>query len=169
MRRFTNEIIFKISTGVKNDAVFSYYSTFMPEKSFNEKEKKIIKDSEDFIQSIETFVSGIMYFAIFNKFMRHYVPFIRGKIIRLLKNRDYLFYRIINIIKERRIEIENTPLDRPLSHDMLTSLLTANTSRDINAVKHADADLLRPMTDGEIFANIFDAMRAGSDTVSKLF
>src|SRR5437763_14880880 len=64
MRRFTNEIIFKISTGVKNDAVFSYYSTFMPEKSFNEKERKKIKDSEDFIQSIETFISGMIYFSI---------------------------------------------------------------------------------------------------------
>ncbi|POG70210.1 hypothetical protein GLOIN_2v1619029, partial [Rhizophagus irregularis DAOM 181602=DAOM 197198] len=36
---------------------------------------------------------------------------------------------------------------------MLTSYITANTPRDINVLKQADADLLRPMTDKEIFAN----------------
>ena len=78
-----------------------------------------------------------------------------------------MFGRIQNIINGRRIEIENTPLDQPLRHDMLTSFLIANTSRDINNTKHVDADLCRPMTDKEIFGNVFDAMRAGTDTVSK--
>jgi hypothetical protein len=39
--------------------------------------------------------------------------------------------------------------------------------RDINNVKHADPDLLRPMTDKEILGNILDALAAGIDTVSK--
>jgi len=38
MHRFTNEITFIIATGVKNNSVFSYYSTFIPENSFNEEE-----------------------------------------------------------------------------------------------------------------------------------
>jgi hypothetical protein len=76
--------------------------------------------------------------------MRHYIPFIRGKVKSLLKNRDYLFDKMYNIIRERRIEIENTPLDQPLRYDMLTSHLTANTSRGVKFVKHG-ADLLRPM------------------------
>jgi hypothetical protein len=50
---------------------------------------------------------------------------------------------------------------------MLTSYITANTPRDINSEKHVDADLLRPMTDKEIFGNLLDAMIAGTDTVSK--
>jgi cytochrome P450 len=33
-------------------------------------------------------------------------------------------------------------------------------------VKHADVDLLRPMTDKEIFGNILEAMLGGTDTVS---
>ncbi|RGB22853.1 cytochrome P450 [Rhizophagus diaphanus] len=52
---------------------------------------------------------------------------------------------------------------------MLTSYITANTPRDINVMKHADADLLRPMTDKEIFGNILDAMIGGTDTTSNLF
>src|SRR5205814_7107084 len=81
MRRFTNEMIFRISTGTKNDAVFSYYSTLIPNDSLNEIEKEKIKESEDFIQSLETLLSGVIYFFIFNKFIRCYVPFIRGKVI----------------------------------------------------------------------------------------
>ncbi|PKK66311.1 cytochrome P450 [Rhizophagus irregularis] len=50
---------------------------------------------------------------------------------------------------------------------MLTSFITANTSRDINAVKHVDdADLLRPMTDKEIFSNILEAMTGGTDSTA---
>ena len=49
---------------------------------------------------------------------------------------------------------------------MLTSYITANTQRDINVTKHADADLLRPMTDKEIFGNIIEAISGGIETVS---
>ena len=88
----------------------------------------------------------------------------------LLKNRDYFFYRLYNIIKKRRIEIENTPLYQPLSHDILTSCMTANTPRDANAIKHTtDSDLLRPMTDQEIFGIILDAMLGGLNPVNKFY
>jgi len=168
MRRFTTDIIFRITTGVKNDCLTSYYNTFILENNdpLNEKEND---ESENLIHSLNKYLSGVSYYFIFNRFMRHYVPYVRGKGKDLLKNRDYLFDRLYNIIKERRIEIENTPLDQPLRHDMLTTCMVANTSRDINAVKHADADLLRPMTDKEIFGNILDSMLGGADTVSKLF
>ncbi|GBC07861.1 hypothetical protein RclHR1_07730014 [Rhizophagus clarus] len=172
MYRFTNEIIFRISTGVKNDSVTSYYKKITLENNnitLNEKEIGKIEESEKFIKSIDTFLKGIIYFVIFNKFMRHYVPFIRGKVKNLLKNRDYLYDKIFDIIKKRRIEIENTPLDQPLRHDMLMSQITANTPRDISSVKHADVDLLRPMTDNEIFGSIIDSMAGGTATIANLF
>jgi hypothetical protein len=170
MYRFTNEIIFRISTGIKNNAVASYYHTLVPESnvSLNEKERQKFEKTEKFIQSIEIYTNGVLYFLILNKFIRHYIPFIRGKTNSLLKNKEYFFGELYNIIKERRTEIENTPLDQPLRHDMLTSHLTANTLRDINSTKHSDADLSRPMTDKEIFGNISDAVRGGTDTVNKI-
>ncbi|CAB5332171.1 unnamed protein product [Rhizophagus irregularis] len=172
MHRFSNDMIFKISIGKRNNSVASYYHTLVPESNdLDEKEKEKIKESEDFIQSLETLIRGAIYFFYFNRFMRHYVPFIRGKAISLLKNRDYLYEKLYNIIKERRTEIENTPLNQPLRHDMLTSFITANTPRDINIVRHGDvdADLLRPITDKEILGNILDAIGGGTDTVSNLF
>ena len=47
---------------------------------------------------------------------------------------------------------------------MLTSFITANTPRD---VKHADSDLLRPMTDREIRIGVHEAVSGGTDTVRK--
>ncbi|POG70205.1 cytochrome P450 [Rhizophagus irregularis DAOM 181602=DAOM 197198] len=168
MRRFTNEMIFKIATGTKNDAIASYYNMLINDNknSLNDKENEKLNESKNFIESIETYLAGMFYFFAFNNFTRNYVPFIRGKAKKLLKNKDYLFDKLYTIIKERRTEIENTPLDQPLRHDMLTSYITANTSRDINAVKHADVDLLRPMTDKEIFGNILEAMLGGTDTTA---
>jgi hypothetical protein len=166
MRRFATDITFKIATGVKNDSLTSYYNTFVPNI-----DPLIIKESEDsenLIRSVEIFLGGVSYYIIYNRFMRHYFPFVREEGNNLLKNRDYLFNRLQNVVKERRIEIENTPLDQPLGHDMLTSCMTANTPREINPVKHADdPDLLRPMTDKEAFGNILDIMLGGTDTVCK--
>src|SRR5436189_253288 len=68
-----------------------------------------------------------------------------------------MFGRVYSVIKERRIEIENTPLDKPLRRDMLMSFITANTPRDINNVKQSK----------EILGNIFIADTAEIDTVSK--
>ncbi|CAB5191623.1 cytochrome P450 [Rhizophagus irregularis DAOM 181602=DAOM 197198] len=171
MRRFTSEMIFRISTGVKIDIVASYYNTInLKNDSLNEKENEKLKESRNFIESIEIYMDGFMYFYTFNKFIRQYLPFIRGKVKKYLKNRDYLFNRLYTIIKDRRIEIENTPLDQPLRHDVLTSYITANTSRDINDVKQDDnVDLLRPMTDKDICMIILDAILGATDTTANLF
>ncbi|CAG8634694.1 9827_t:CDS:1, partial [Rhizophagus irregularis] len=55
MHRFSNDMIFKISIGKRNNSVASYYHTLVPESNdLDEKEKEKIKESEDFIQSLET-------------------------------------------------------------------------------------------------------------------
>ncbi|CAB5195392.1 unnamed protein product [Rhizophagus irregularis] len=172
MHRFTNDMIFKISIGERNNSITSYYHTLVPESNdLDKKEKGKINESENFIQSFELLIRGAIYFFYFNKFMRHYVPFIRGKAISLLKNRDYLYEKVYKIIKKRRVEIENTPCEQLLRNDMLTSNIIANTPRDIEIVRHGDvdADLLRPMTDKEILGNILDAVGGGTHSVSNLF
>ncbi|CAG8840190.1 24567_t:CDS:2, partial [Racocetra persica] len=143
MHRITNEIMFKTTTGVKNNAVAAYYYTiFAPEniKSLDENEQEKLKDSEDSVQSVHTYMD----------------------VKNLLKNKEILFDKVGKIVKERRIEIENTPLDQPLRHDFLTSHITTNTPRDINIINHSEAvDIVRPMNDKEIVDNIFEAITAG--------
>ncbi|CAB4427961.1 unnamed protein product [Rhizophagus irregularis] len=61
MHRFTNEMIFRISTGVKNNCVYSYYHTLIPEdNTLSEEEKEKIKESENVIQSLEVLLRGIV-------------------------------------------------------------------------------------------------------------
>jgi hypothetical protein len=55
------------------------------------------------------------------------------------------------IVKRRRQEIKDTPLDKPLPHDMLTSMIVKNTFRDVNYIETGEAN--RTMNDSEIFAN----------------
>jgi hypothetical protein len=43
----------------------------------------------------------------------HYVPFIHGKRKGFMKNKEYLFGVLDKVVKERKIETENTPLDQP--------------------------------------------------------
>ncbi|CAG8682736.1 4826_t:CDS:2, partial [Cetraspora pellucida] len=88
---------------------------------------------------------------------------------KLLENRDYLFEILNSIIKKRRKEIEETPVGTKLRHDMLTSLITANTERDINNIQSVKGDMLRPLPDVQIRGNLFDAFLGGTDTVSTSF
>lgn len=73
------------------------------------------------------------------------------------------------IIKKKRKEIEETPVGAKLRHNMLTSLITANTERDINNIKSVKGDMIRPLTDNEIRSNLFDAFTGSTDTISTSF
>ncbi|KAF0543018.1 cytochrome P450 [Gigaspora margarita] len=106
-----------------------------------------------------------MYFGYFS---RRYHPGLKDTIKYLLKNRDYVFETLDNIIKKRRKEIEEMPVGAKLGHDMLTTLIITNTERDMNQEKNITKDDIstRPMMDVEIRGNLLDAFIAGVDTVS---
>jgi len=162
IHRFANDMIVVLTTGNRIYSLPSYYNTISGKKA--DVLPASIEDSEAFIKSIRTFFFGNAFFffvpAVIRFFLRPYQN-------KLLKNRDYLFNKLDQIIKTRRREIEETPLDEPLRHDLLTSFITANTTRDINKTKKVfDEELLRPMTDVEIRGNMRDAIFAGTDTTA---
>lgn len=57
-----------------------------------------------------------------------------------------------------RQKIENIPLDKPLTNDLLISIITANTPRGINYNKINDKEVMRPMNDSEVRDIIFDGI-----------
>jgi hypothetical protein len=71
------------------------------------------------------------------------------------------------LIKNRRQEIEHTPLNESLSYDMLTSMIIKNTIRDNNYIETGEA--MRSMTDAEICLSIQEAISSGTFKVSKSF
>ncbi|CAB5392812.1 unnamed protein product [Rhizophagus irregularis] len=76
MHRFTNEIIFNIATGVKNNSVAAFYYTVVdPEsiKTLDKTEQAKMEYSEEFVQSIETYMSGsasVFCFVVY--FLEHH-------------------------------------------------------------------------------------------------
>ncbi|CAG8678131.1 4116_t:CDS:2 [Cetraspora pellucida] len=164
--RFTNDMIVVLTTGERSYSMGSYYNTLSPVKASHP--DTLIDDSDRFVKGITQFVVGVSLFVFLGPFMRHYVPIIRDKANSVLKNRDYLFGKLDTIIRKRRQEIE-VMQNKELKHDMLTSLIVANTERDINYKKTVGGEIFLPMTDIEIRSNILDAFLAGTDTTANLF
>ncbi|PKY17814.1 cytochrome P450 [Rhizophagus irregularis] len=163
--QFTNDMIFTLLTGERSYSMASYFN----ELSDNEKAERpsaLIDETVKFVQAIHKYLMGILLFQIVSPFLRHYFPYFKNKSDDMIENLKYLNQRFDSIIKRRRQEIENTPLDKPLSNDMLTSVIIANTPRDVNYDKNVNEKDMRPMTDIEIRGIIFDGIVAGTDTTA---
>ncbi|PKC00249.1 cytochrome P450 [Rhizophagus irregularis] len=143
----------------------AYFDTLSDEKS--DHPSAIVDDSVKLVQALRKHFLGFIMFVYVSPFLRHYIPFFKSKADDLLLNLRFINKRLDEIIKRRRQAIENTPLDKPLSNDMLTSVITANTTRDVNHVKTVGGEALnRPMTDSEIRGIILDGFFGGTDTTA---
>ncbi|RGB40801.1 cytochrome P450 [Rhizophagus diaphanus] len=164
MQRFTNDMIIVLTTGKRIYSLPSYFNTISEKKS--DVPPASIEDSEAFIKSLRMLILGNAFFIVIPTIIRRYLPFFKQRQDKLLKNRDYFYSKLEQIIEARRKEIEETPLDVPLRHDMLTSFITANTPRDINKTRNVEEEFLRPMTDEEILGSMGDAIAGGTDTTA---
>ncbi|RIB12730.1 cytochrome P450 [Gigaspora rosea] len=163
--RFTNDMIVVSTTGERSYSMGSYYNTLsLIKASYPD---ALIEDSNRFVKGISQLIVDSALFVFLGPFTRHYVPFIRGKTKALLKTRDFIFEKLDKIITKRRQEIEVIQT-KDLKNDMLTSLIIANTERDVNYKKTVGEEILPPMTDIEIRASILDAFVAGTDTTANL-
>ncbi|CAG8469889.1 420_t:CDS:2 [Acaulospora colombiana] len=163
MRRFTADFISLLTTG-KRMAIMEHYC----KKLKNEPITKEMIDSEEFCESIHTFMSDNQVIFV-PKILRSF-PLIKHRIDYLLGNCNKFYGRLVDIIRKRRKEIDETiksggKLDTKRM-DLLTSLILANTKYDPHPLKHIDPSLARPMTDDEVRGVMFDAFVAGTDTVS---
>ncbi|EXX60361.1 cytochrome P450 [Rhizophagus irregularis DAOM 181602=DAOM 197198] len=167
LSRFTNDVIVALTTGERSYTMAGYFNDQGEEKT--DHPPAIVEDSERFVQSFRSHINNIVMFIFVNPFIRHYIPFFKGRSDESLRNVKFLYDKVDSIIKRRREEIENTPLDKPLPHDMLTSVITANTPRDINYTKTVGGESMdRPMTDLEIRHIMFDAFIGGTDTTANM-
>ncbi|CAG8450729.1 17290_t:CDS:2 [Rhizophagus irregularis] len=96
----------------------------------------------------------------------------RGLSEKFRRNNKWLFYNLLEIIKQRRKEIdlmrENEPIN---STDLLDILLTINTPRDPNGFGFGfdEFDNEKSMTDHEILATILDIDIGGRDPTASTF
>ncbi|GES76004.1 cytochrome P450 [Rhizophagus clarus] len=166
LNQFTNDMIIELITGERSYSMASLFNTLSDEKA--EHHLAITEDSVKLVCAIRKYNTRLPWFELVPPFLRHYVPYFKNISDDTINNVKYLHKRLDAIIKRRRQEIENTPLDEPLQSDMLTSVITASTSRDFNRIKTVGGEILRPMTDDEICFVMIDGFLAGTDTTANM-
>ncbi|RIB29816.1 cytochrome P450 [Gigaspora rosea] len=158
MQRFTIDMIIETTTGKRAYTLPVYFNKFTTKKIVDIP-PAILDDSEYFIHNLQKHVSAFTTFAVFPYYIRHYMPILRNITKAGIESRDNIHRKIMEIIKNRRKEIEKN--DDVIFNDMLSLFIVANTERDKSNIPD-----LRPMTDDEILGNIKDAFIGGSETVT---
>ncbi|CAG8790445.1 14794_t:CDS:2, partial [Cetraspora pellucida] len=164
---FTNDIISIIATGERTFSIASYYNMQSNVKS--EHSDALVENGDKLVKALIKYVESLAFFMFVGPLLRHYVPVIKNMANSYLKNRDYIHEKFEQIIKKRRKEIEKMPVGTEMKTDMLTSLIIANTEKDIANIKTVDSEALEPMADEEIRNNLIEALAAGTDTTANLF
>ncbi|RIB07930.1 hypothetical protein C2G38_2212996 [Gigaspora rosea] len=96
--RFSYDMIVTLITGERSYSMASYYNSFSSNKV--QLPNELIENSNKFINEIRNHALGVTIFMSISSFMRHYNPFIKKKATPLLKNRDNLFKRLDDIIRD---------------------------------------------------------------------
>ncbi|PKC09703.1 cytochrome P450 [Rhizophagus irregularis] len=162
--QYTNDMIIKLLTGERSYSMAAYYDTLSDEKS--DHPSAIVDDSVKLVHALRKHLLGFSMFYFVSPFLRHYVPFFKNKADDIIQNKKFINQKLDAIIKRRRQVIENTPLDEPLSNDMLTSVIIANTPRDVKYIETVDGEAMRPMADDDIRGIILDGFLGGTDTTA---
>ncbi|CAI2181565.1 4576_t:CDS:2 [Funneliformis geosporum] len=121
-----------------------------------------IKKSVKFSHAVQTFFKGVIFEFFVPNVLKHYFPGFYDMNKNFIKNTDWLNETISDIIKKRRMEIEN---DDEVGSDLIDVLLTLNTPRDLNGYNENE----KPMSDQEVRATIMEVSIAGVDTTANTF
>jgi hypothetical protein len=155
---YTNDIIIRLLTGKKSYSMASYFDILSDKKSGLPSE--IVEDSMNLLKELHGQVKGFTTYFVIPAFFRHYVPIFKNIADDVIKKRQLSDQKIAAFVRRRRQEIDNTPLNKPLSHDMLTSMIVKNTFRDVNYIEIDEVN--RTMTDLEISANLREGIISGT-------
>ncbi|CAG8595101.1 11196_t:CDS:1, partial [Scutellospora calospora] len=150
--KYSFDSLSTIITGSPSFSMQSYYQGL----------KKI--DTQEDIKSFEKYSNCLKHFQNDNlltftpKFLR-YVPTLRGRILSLLNDVNFMKEMCMEKIRRRKKEIEKIVKIDPkqLGDDLLTSMIVANTPYETHPPTNVDPSLLRPMTDKEMIGLLFES------------
>ncbi|CAG8522547.1 9766_t:CDS:2 [Acaulospora morrowiae] len=163
MKRYFLDTIAITTSSKPAYALANFYNNVSPNKKITVS-THYIKESEMFMNAIDSFNSALKWFNLFPAYVRNF-PGINLH-TRKLKNEFFWFKNDVRkVVKARRSEIDATPKDQPLTPDLLTMFLTVNTPRDVTE-RIADDQHDKPMTDEEAASNYMEVLSGGVDTGS---
>ncbi|CAG8701260.1 20325_t:CDS:2 [Cetraspora pellucida] len=165
LTRFFTDVTSLASIGKPAYVMAAQYNRLMPKYLRTLHSDLDLYQSEEFIDRLRLWLKSVHFFYFVPRFVRHYVPPMNFLYRKYMRNIEWLDNYLIGFIKERRKEIENTPIKETLNSDILTLLICANTDRDKHSIK-ANEEFSRPMTDEEIKYCIFEVLGGGIDTTA---
>src|SRR6266542_782759 len=166
IRKFTTEIIFQLIVGLKVNALMRYFNDNVESsKKKHVKKNPIDEEIENFAELVDNELSYMMFAFTYPAFMRHTILKKRNKEMYEMKGKTVKLK--MKVINYRRNEIEQAPVHEELRHDMLTSLIIANTERDTNKYQHND-EHTKPLTDDQINQILLESIIGGIDTTANL-
>jgi hypothetical protein len=155
---YINDITIRLLTGEKSYTMAAYFDSLSDEKSALP--SATVEESVEFVKALHKQTEGFTVCYVIPSFLRRHVPIFKNLADEIKKDLQFVTETMTSIIRRRRREIENTPLNKPLSHDMLTSMIIKNTFRDTNYVEIGEVN--RAMTDSEICANLREGIISGT-------
>ncbi|CAG8443581.1 14351_t:CDS:2 [Dentiscutata erythropus] len=161
-RRFMTDLALNLNFSEHAFSMASYFNLLS--KSKNQQSQEII-ESEKFLKSLTIWVQNIIFLMFCpSSFIRHYIPPFSYFQLKFQANYDWLTSAFSKIIQKRMKEIENVPLDKIQTHDILTTLLTVNIDQDLEK-NYRFGEKIRPMDETEIAGVLLEFFVAGVETV----
>ncbi|CAJ0845646.1 6478_t:CDS:2 [Entrophospora sp. SA101] len=166
--RFIMEVVVMMTTNKRVHSMANYYHNKLATNKMPKQSDIVLQESEELIKNIHSWLVGLQFFMDTSEFSRKFIPSAKQKAEELRAEIDKLNNTFLNYVEERRSEIDNTSPEELLTPDILTMLLTVNTSRDITS-NIRDDQHTRPLTDDEIRGNLLEVIGAGIDTTANTF
>jgi len=163
--KLTTEIVFQLFTGLKVNVMAKHFNNNV-EISKQKDFKPIPLDKEivNLNESIEEDLYGLIFVLTYPAFIRRTILKKKNQLMIDSKKRtDEIFTKIVNY---RRKEIEETPVNEELKHDMLTTLIITNTERDINERSYIADESSEPLTNDQIIQILLEGITGGSDSIA---
>ncbi|RIA94412.1 cytochrome P450 [Glomus cerebriforme] len=124
-----------------------------------------IKRSVKFSNAVKIFFQSLIFQGFVPEVLKNYVPGFYHLNKKYKKNSKWINETMLDIIKNRRNEIENMQNDENIGSNLLDILLTLNTPRDPNGYDENEA----PLNDQEICTIVTEVTLAGTDTTGNTF
>ncbi|CAI2188012.1 4072_t:CDS:1 [Funneliformis geosporum] len=162
MRVFSNDLILETIMNKKSYAKASYFNHITDKKL--DIPQHLLKQSGDLIENLYVALKSGMFIINVPGCIRHTIfKYFNDMIVGL-------FYGVEDVIdkrvKERRQEIESMPVETELPSDLLTLMITTNTSRDQNKVRLGEYS--EPLSDSSICKIIVELIVGGNSTTASL-
>ncbi|CAG8568036.1 19383_t:CDS:2 [Cetraspora pellucida] len=160
-RRFMTDLALNMNFSEHAFNMASYFNLLSKCKNPNSQE---IVESEKFLKSLSIWVANIIFLMFCpSKFIRHYIPPFSYFQSKFQTNYKWLSNAFSKIIQKRMKEIENVPLDKIRTHDILTTLLTVNIDQELEK-NYRVGEKIKPMEEIEIAGVLLEFFVAGVET-----